>query len=123
MSSGPDDDVQTVIESEIAMLQSQVRRAEARLEELLHPDFFEFGASGHRWSRSETVRTLTGQPAAGRGSVVASQVAGVRLAPDVVLVTYVSYEGQRRCWRSSLWRKTDTGWRLYFHQGTPITAD
>lgn len=115
--------MQTVIESEIAMLQSQVRRAERRLEDLLHPDYFEFGASGRRFSRYETVQTLTGQPSSGRSAVVASQVSGERLAPDVVLVTYVSYEGQRRCWRSSLWRQTDTGWRLYFHQGTPIPPD
>jgi hypothetical protein len=123
VSSIPDDDVQTVIESEIAMLQSQVRRAERRLEDLLHPEYFEFGASGRRLSRRETVQTLTGQPSSGRSAIVASEVAGERLAPDVVLVTYVSYEGQRRCWRSSLWRQTDTGWRLYFHQGTPIPPD
>jgi hypothetical protein len=38
----------------------------------------------------------------------------------VVLLTYVSESGDRRSNRSSIWRKTPGGWRLYFHQGTMI---
>jgi hypothetical protein len=37
-----------------------------------------------------------------------------------VLVTYVSERGERRARRSSVWRKTEDGWRVYFHQGTLI---
>ncbi len=47
---------------------------------------------------------------------------GVLLAPDLVHLTYESVIAGRRARRSSLWRKGegDTGWRLYYHQGTPV---
>jgi hypothetical protein len=43
---------------------------------------------------------------------------GVLLAPSVVHLTYFADHQGRRTWRSSVWRLTETGWRLYFHQGT-----
>lgn len=61
------------------------------------------------------------QSPAGQDAVAAvSDLAGTRLADDVVLVTYVSQRESRRCNRSSLWRRTPEGWRVYFHQGTII---
>jgi len=47
-------------------------------------------------------------------------LAGVHLADGIVLVTYTSQGGTRRCRRSSIWRRTSAGWRIYFHQGTVI---
>jgi hypothetical protein len=43
---------------------------------------------------------------------------GVVLAPGIVHLTYFADNQGRRAWRSSLWRLTATGWRMYFHQGT-----
>ena len=45
-------------------------------------------------------------------------MSGVLLAPGIVHVTYVSDHAGRRARRSSVWRLTDDGWRVYFHQGT-----
>jgi ribonuclease HI len=42
---------------------------------------------------------------------------------DVVLVTYVARRligREQASFRSSLWVKAEAGWRLRFHQGTPI---
>ena len=128
----PDQDVQFVIRNELRLLQPEVRGAPGELEALLHPDFVEFGVSGLRWDRREIIAALAGgQPpgaphgeAAGAGAAAAeqaatvSELAGIRLSSTIVLVTYVSEQGQRRARRSSLWLRTGPGWRLYFHQGT-----
>jgi hypothetical protein len=50
--------------------------------------------------------------------VEVSEMSGVVLAPGVVHLTYFADNQGRRSWRSSLWRLTDAGWRIYFHQGT-----
>jgi hypothetical protein len=46
------------------------------------------------------------------------------IAADVALVTYVSEvkftDVTERANRSSLWSRYPTGWKLRFHQGTPI---
>jgi len=35
-------------------------------------------------------------------------------------VTYFADNQGRRAWRSSVWRLTEAGWRMYFHQGTLV---
>jgi len=103
------------------------RRAASSAEELdtlLHPDFVEFGASGRKWDRSQTITSLTGgQPPGGQAAITASEITGARLADDVVHVTCVSLRDRRRARRSSIWRRTDAGWRIYFHQGTLTQID
>ena len=92
-------------------------RAHTEIDALLDPQFFEFGASGRRLSRDDIIATL---PAEVGASIGAHDVAAVQVAGGVVLVTYVSDQGDRRCNRSSIWRLTPAGWRCYFHQGTLI---
>jgi hypothetical protein len=89
------------------------------VESLLHPDFSEFGASGRRWGRAETIAALAAeQPGGEEPSITATEIAGTRLADDVIHLTYVSQRGRRRAHRSSIWLRTQDGWRVYFHQGT-----
>jgi hypothetical protein len=135
-----DDCSQQAIDGELRLLQAETRHAAAVVETLLDPEFFEFGASGWRWSRRETIEMLAAEAAAaaangtdgpagidgpadtdGPGDVaIAGAVQAISVAPGVVLVTYISEDSQRRCNRSSIWRQTAAGWRLFFHQGTPI---
>ena len=115
-----DEDVQLVIDLELQLLQPQVRASAAELDGLLHPDFCEFGASGRKWDRSETITSLAGgQPPGGNAPATDLEITGTRLAGDVVHVTYLSLRDRRYARRSSIWRRTDAGWRLYFHQRTP----
>ncbi len=88
------------------------------MDELLDPEFREIGASGRLWSRSEIIASLVERSRASDEPIKASDMVGVLLAPGVVHLTYVSDDGGRRARRSSVWRRTDRGWRLYFHQGT-----
>lgn len=104
---------------ELQLLQLQIRASAGELEKLLHPGFFEFGVSGRKWDRSQMITALTsGQPPGEDTAVTASDITGTWLADDVVHVTYVSLRDQRRARRSSIWRRTDAGWRVYFPQGT-----
>ncbi|HEU5472266.1 MAG TPA: DUF4440 domain-containing protein [Actinophytocola sp.] len=115
-----DDDVESVISSELRLLRPEVRRSAAQVERLLHPDFFEFGASGRRWDRTAMVAAIGRELTDGDLPTV-SEMHGVRLDDSVVLVTYVTDRPDRRARRSSIWRRVDDGtWRLYFHQGTVL---
>ncbi len=108
-----------VIGLELQLLQPQVRASAGELEKLLHPDFYEFGASGRKWDRSDTILALTGErPPAEDAPASAAEITGIRLADDVVHVTYLSRRDERSAHRSSIWLRTGAGWRLYFHQGT-----
>ncbi|QOV34787.1 nuclear transport factor 2 family protein [Streptomyces ferrugineus] len=89
--------VKAAIEGELRLLDPEVRRSPELLGSLLHPEFHEFGASGRRWDKASTVNRL-------------------HLTFDTV------YNG-RHAHRSSLWRRTDDGWQMYFHQGTPFTPE
>jgi hypothetical protein len=91
----------------------------AEIDALLDPQFFEFGASGRRLSRDDILASL---PMEEGDSIGADDIAAVVVADGVVLVTYVSDSRGRRCNRSSIWRRTGSGWQCFFHQGTPIHA-
>jgi hypothetical protein len=115
-----DDVLSTVINNELRLLSPRVRRSTSEVERLLHPDFFEFGASGRRWTRSAMVSAI-GELLTDDGGPRVDQVEATRLDDSVVLVTYLAQEPERYTRRSSLWRRTADGtWQLYFHQGTPI---
>lgn len=42
------------------------------------------------------------------------------LAPGLVQLRYQSGAGQHRCLRTSIWGVDPVGWRLRFHQETPV---
>jgi hypothetical protein len=86
--------------------------------ELLDPEFTEIGASG-RWWDAESILTVTSDGTVSSESPVkVSKMSGTVMAPGIVHLTYFADNQGRRAWRSSLWRLTETGWRMYFHQGT-----
>ncbi|WP_408055960.1 nuclear transport factor 2 family protein [Streptomyces blattellae] len=111
------------IEGELRLLTPQVRRSPDLLGALLHPDFQEFGVSGRHWDRASIIAALTATTESGARPIVASRMKGVRLAPDLVHLTFDTDNNGRRAHRSSLWRLTDQGWLLYFHQGTLFNAE
>lgn len=115
-----DEDVQAAIAGELRLLDPAARDLPDEVGALLDPDFSEFGASGRRWTRQEIIEDLAAeQTGTGQAMIVAvSDLAGIRLAEGIVHVTYTSQDATRRCHRSSIWRRTCGGWRIYFHQGT-----
>ena len=116
-----DQDVQAVIELELQLLKPEVRAEPGAADALLHPDFSEFGASGRRWGRTEMIAALAAEQPAGEELVITTtEMAGTRLADDVIHLTYVSQRAGQRALRSSIWLRTPAGWRVYFHQGTLV---
>jgi hypothetical protein len=86
---------------------------------LLHPDFYEFGASGRKWTGPAQSSALNGErPPAEDAPATAAGITGIGLADDVAHVTYLSRRDQRSAYRSSIWLRTGAGWRFYFDQGT-----
>lgn len=94
-----------------------------RLAQLLHPDFHEVGRSGRAYSRETVVNFLAAQASQ---PVVASEAFSVsELGPGVALLSYRSAQVEQgqvllnHTLRSSVWIRTDAGWQLRYHQGTP----
>jgi hypothetical protein len=118
--AGVDPDVQLVISRELALLSFPVRRSARQVDGLLDPDFREIGASGRLWTRAEMISALAGQLCQIPGAIAATEMTGVVVGPDLVLLNYVSHRPGRRFRRSSLWRRSAGSWRLLHHQGTPL---
>ena len=110
--------VQAAIDVELRLLDPEVRASPDRVLELLDPEFTEIGASGRRWDVESVLTVTSGGSVSPESPVKVSEMSGVVLSPGVVHLTYFADNQGRRAWRSSLWRLTETGWRMYFHQGT-----
>jgi uncharacterized protein (DUF952 family) len=91
------------------------------LARVLHPDFLEVGRSGRVYDRREAIET-TDYPYEFELPLDEFVVDFVR--EDVALVTYVSRESlhgeELPAHRTSLWIHDEAGWRIRFHQGTPM---
>ncbi|MEV8003388.1 nuclear transport factor 2 family protein [Streptomyces parvus] len=121
-------DVNAAIDAELQLLDPAVRTSRALAARLLDPEFVEVGASGRRWTYEEMLDALpeldggSGESDGGGPRFKPSRMGGVVLAPGIVHLTYETGFGGRRARRSSLWRRRDgeTGWRMYYHQATPV---
>lgn len=111
-----DVDSAEVVRRKIHLLTPDVRRGRQEVERLLHPQFFEFGASGTTWEREAIAAALL-QTTPG-DAVEAHNLRPLGLSPDVILLTYRTEHDGSSALRSSVWVRDDGEWRLRFHQGT-----
>ncbi|MFC4321969.1 nuclear transport factor 2 family protein [Litchfieldia salsa] len=97
-----------------------IRTSPEKINQLLSDDFFEFGASGNKWTKADCV---------GDDGLAVLKVKIIEfdlhtLSPGVVLATYLLHDELREemkyTWRSSIWKQRDGRWQMFFHQGTPI---
>ncbi|SNT43148.1 hypothetical protein SAMN05216276_104270 [Streptosporangium subroseum] len=110
--------VQAAIDGELRLLDPEVRASPVLFRELMDPEFTEIGASGRWWDAESILTVMSAATVSPESPVKISKMSGVVLAPGIVHLTYFADNQGRRAWRSSLWRLTETGWRMYFHQGT-----
>ncbi len=102
------------------------RCSRERLERLLHPGFHEVGRSGRQYDRETVIGHLASQPQP--PSVVAGDYELHVLAEGCALLTYHSAHRapdgttSDQALRSSIWLRDDSGWRLFYHQGTPAST-
>ena len=115
--------LETLKELETELHRLETRQSEARLDELLHPNFEEFGRSGRIFSREEVLKEfsdITEYP-----KVVSQDFKLHEIGERAVLLTYTSAhvgasgELHRFTNRSSLRIHGSNGWKMRFHQGTP----
>ena len=114
------DDNAMLLDELTSLERELTRRDRKTMETLLHPDFVEFGRSGTQYTRSDVLAKFADTAL---HSVQFCSFDLAILSHGVVLLTYLSAntEGSRRTLRSSVWVRTERGWRLRFHQGTPTS--
>lgn len=115
--------VEAAIEAELRLLAPEVRSSPELLGELLHPEFTEFGVSGTHGDRASIIAALTGSTSRTGRPIMTSRMRGVQLADDLVHLTFDTESNGRLAHRSSLWRLRGGEWLLWFHQGTPFSAE
>ncbi|HET8769136.1 MAG TPA: nuclear transport factor 2 family protein [Pedococcus sp.] len=115
-----DDDLSVVEDCERALLTGSVRGDRLSAGLLLHPEFREVGQSGTVWDRDSILDLMEAEAHAGPVAIRAEDLVPTALAPDVVLLTYVSVSAHGRAHRSSVWVRRDGRWQLLHHQGTPV---
>jgi len=110
-------------ELECELHQPECRRNRERLEQLLAPDFREFGRSGTSYTRNDTLTLLPADTEV--ITIHAQDFAVLELSDAIALLTYRSAHIDpsgalfRHTNRSSIWRFNPSGWQMVFHQGTP----
>jgi len=97
------------------LLDPEVRADSNLVSELLADDFYEIGASGNTFDKTATVQSLSNEIEQFSKWTI-SDFTMILLGPKIVQVRYRIPESSTL--RSSLWRKENDGWVIFFHQGT-----
>lgn len=96
-------------------------KTRAEYENFMDEGYWEVGASGNRYSRREVLDVLEK-----RGGIVVQPSWQTKdfccreLTPGSYLLTYTLIQGERITRRSTLWRITNDGWKILYHQGTLV---
>ena len=117
------EDLEQIRELEEGLWKSETRFDMEWMKRTLAPDFFEFGRSGRVYRREDTL-AIESQPIDAK--LPLENFEARLISPCVALVTYISavtYDGVEDIGnRSSIWSRTENGWQIRFHQGTPVTT-
>jgi hypothetical protein len=94
----------------------------ADYESMMHADFWEIGASGRCYSREFILAELERRRQhPGEDLWVTSDFHCRELAIGLYLLTYALTQNKiRRTRRTTLWQRTEVGWKILFHQGTIV---
>lgn len=89
-------------------------------ENMMDASFWEVGASGRRYSREYVLDTLENRQMLGEDAWETRGFHCLQVAPENYLVTYTLHQGSRVTRRATLWRRTEAGWKILYHQGTLV---
>ena len=90
-------------------------------EKMMDDSFWEVGASGNRYSRDYVLDVLEKRSENKSDEVWKTKdFQCLEIAPDNYLLTYTLDQGERETRRSTIWRRTDSGWKIVYHQGTIV---
>jgi hypothetical protein len=94
----------------------------AEFDSMMASDFWEIGASGRRYSREYVLAELERRHQHPYEDVWETSGFHCRqLGPEVYLLTYMLIQNKiRKSRRSTIWQRTEVGWKILFHQGTIV---
>ena len=93
----------------------------ADFERMTVADFWEIGASGHRYSRTHVLDVLEHRaPDPSEHRWKTRDFHCRELGSDTYLLTYTLEQGERVSCRSTIWRRSGDEWVIVFHQGTLV---
>lgn len=101
------------------LLDPAVRSRPEEVGALLDDGFMKVGRSGRVFGKAEMLDALRSEPGFD-GPRSIQDFEARTLSDGVVLVVYRVPESATM--RSSVWRWTEGGWRMVFHQGTPLAS-
>ena len=115
--------IQKFFDLETTLLKPEARSSYKELNRLLANDFTEFGSSGSVYRKSDTLARLV--TTTDKVVYEVSDFEAKGLSENFVLTTFkakriINDADIVVSLRSSLWKKTDGNWQMFFHQGTPI---
>ena len=107
---------------ETSLLQQEVRLSSESLDMLISDDFVEYGSSGLVYNKDIILERL---PKEVSPSYVLYDFEIVVLSENIIQTRFktdrINIDNTKTVsLRTSLWRKTDNKWQIFFHQGTPI---
>jgi hypothetical protein len=114
-----------LIDAERQLLEPEVRQSANALDALLDDDFIEIASNGTVFNKFQV---LTRLPTEVVPQFYNQNFKGRMLSDDIAQLSYqAAYRRSARAEfnysiRMSLWRYTDTSWKMVFHQGTPCAV-
>lgn len=106
---------------ELSLVNQDNRYSIDKLNELLADDFIEYGSSGSIYNKEITISSLIGAPSP-TYEIYDFEVISLSetFAQTRFKTNRTNLDGTKLIsLRSSIWKKTDGKWQMYFHQGTP----
>jgi len=96
----------------------------AEFESMMAPEFREVGASGQEYNREFVLDVLEKRHASSHIDVwETSNFWCQRLAAELYLLTYMLLQDSGRLTRrATIWRRTEAGWKIVYHQGTVVAS-
>lgn len=109
---------------ETDLLKPEVRASEGKLNELIADDFIEYGSSGLIYDKKIILDRLLREDSL---TYTLFDFEMINLSDYIVQTRFkinrVNLDGTKTTsLRTSLWRKNNTNWQMFFHQGTLIKS-
>ena len=111
-----------LIDLEKSLHRSSTRKSVEKLDELLHDDFEEIGASGKTYNKNQIMEELIKETPL---TIHASDFELRMFSEEIVQLKYrtkntAGTESKPVTLRSSIWKYEGTKWKMVFHQGTVV---
>jgi len=107
---------------ETDLLKPEVRNSVKKLDELIASDFIEYGSSGLVYDKSMILERL---PQGVSSTYTLYDFEVITLSENIIQTRFktdrIDLDGTKNTsLRTSLWKKSDDRWQIFFHQGTLI---